>query len=77
VEVAFNETNSFLLMVTFGIDRSRWEIAYSSKCIDVFVIALAFRSRLSAKAAYNIFIEDLVLAKVLTSESEKAKETFL
>ena len=48
------------------------------KMCDVFVIALAFRSRLSAKAAYNIFIEDLVLAKVLTPEStEKAKETFL
>jgi hypothetical protein len=42
------------------------------------LIAVVFRSRLSAKAAYNIFIEDLVLAKVLTAEgTEKARETFL
>ena len=46
--------------------------------LHIFVIDVAFRSRLSAKAAYNIFIEDLVLAKVLTAEAtEKSKEQFL
>jgi hypothetical protein len=42
------------------------------------LMPFVFRSRLSAKAAYNIFIEDLVLAKVLSAEdTEKAKETFV
>jgi hypothetical protein len=78
VEVAFNETNSFLLMVTFGIDRSRSKKSGLSPESSEFVIDVVFRSRLSAKAAYNIFIEDLVLAKVLTAEGpEKVKETFL
>jgi len=62
-----------------GADRSRLEQENKESTSHLWiVIAAVFRSRLSAKAAYNIFIEDLVLAKVLTAEeTEKAKDTFV